>query len=286
MTKTAATRADVIQAPMGSRALGARPHAKLIAVASGKGGVGKTWLSITLSQALSEAGQSTLLFDGDLGLANVDVQLGLMPDHDLAEVLQGRCSLQEARSRSESGGFDVIAGRSGSGGLAGLAPEKLAEVTDSLFRLAGDYDRVVVDLAAGVERPVRFLAAQCGLCLVVLTDEPTSMTDAYAFIKLTLARSPRSDLRIVVNQAASLADGERTYEALAKACESFLRVRPPLLAIVPRDPKVKASIRSQAPLLSRFPNSPAAESLRRLAGCILNRDREADPAPLASLPSG
>ena len=266
------TRSAVLHAPLGLRAVGNRPHPKLLAVASGKGGVGKTWLSITLSQALSEAGQRTLLFDGDLGLANVDVQLGLMPDHDLAEVLQGRCALAEARSRSEAAGFDVIAGRSGSGGLAGLAPEKLAEVTDSLFRLAADYDRVVVDLAAGVERPVRFLAAQCGLCLVVLTDEPTSMTDAYAFIKLTLARSPQCDLRIVVNQAASESEGERTYQALAKACESFLQVRPPLLAIVPRDPKVKAAIRNQAPLLTRFPNSPAAESLRRLAAEVAARD--------------
>ena len=271
MTQSAANSAELLHAPLGVRSVGSRPHPKLIAVASGKGGVGKTWLSIGLSQALGEAGKRVLLFDGDLGLANVDVQLGLMPDRDLAEVLQGRCALAEACSRSEAGGFDVLAGRSGSGGLAGLAPEKLAEVTDSLFRLAGDYDRIVVDLAAGVDRPVRFLAAQCGLCLVVLTDEPTSMTDAYAFIKLTLARSPQCDLRIVVNQASSGQEGERTYQALAKACQSFLQVRPPLLAILPRDPKVKDSIRHQTPLLTRSPNSPAAEGLRNLAGDILGQ---------------
>ena len=242
-----------------------RSHPKLIAIASGKGGVGKTWLSISLAQALAEAGDKALLFDGDLGLANVDVQLGLVPERDLSEVLRGQCSLAAARCRHPEAGFDVIAGRSGAGGLAGLAAEKLAELTDSLLRLTADYDRVILDLAAGVERPVRFLAAQCGLCLVVVTDEPTSLTDAYAFIKLLVMRSPQALPKIVVNQAAGRADGERTYQALAKACESFLGFRPELLGIVPKDSKVKASIRRQAPLLTRHPDSAAAESLRKLA---------------------
>ena len=255
------TQPAVLYAPTA----GVRTHPKLIAIASGKGGVGKTWLAITLAQALSEAGLSTLLFDGDLGLANVDVQLGLVPDRDLSAVLRGDCSLAVARTRHPDAGFDVIAGRSGAGGLAGLAAEKLAELTDSLFRLAGDYDRVILDLAAGVERPVRFLAAQCGLCIVVVTDEPTSLTDAYAFIKLLVMRAPQAMPKVVVNQASSKAEGEKTYQALAKACESFLGMRPDLLGIVPRDSKVKAAIRSQSPLLTRHPDSAAADSLRRLA---------------------
>ena len=259
------TQPAVLYAPTAA----VRTHPKLIAIASGKGGVGKTWLAITLAQAVTETGQSTLLFDGDLGLANVDVQLGLVPERDLSAVLRGDCSLSAARSRHPDGGFDVIAGRSGAGGLAGLAAEKLAELTDSLFRLATDYDRVILDLAAGVERPVRFLASQCGLCLVVVTDEPTSLTDAYAFIKLLTMRAPRAVPKIVVNQASSRAEGEKTYQAIAKACESFLGLRPPLLGIVPRDGKVKAAIRRQSPLLTRHPDAPAADSLRRLARDIL-----------------
>ena len=259
------TQTAFLNAPLAD----SRPHRKLVAVASGKGGVGKTWLSITLAQALADTGRRALLFDGDLGLANVDVQLGLTPDRDLAEVLQGRCSLAEARCRAPEAGFDVIAGRSGSGGLAAVAPEKLADLTDSLFRLAGGYDRVVIDLAAGVDRPVRFLAAQSGLCLVVLTDEPTSLTDAYAFVKLMVMRNPGADLRIVVNQAGSPAEGDRAYLSLAKACESFLKVRPPLLGIVPRDPKVKAAIRVQASILTRHPDAPAAGALRELARRVL-----------------
>ena len=128
---------------------------------------------------------------------------------------------------------------------------------------------MVIDLAAGVDRPVRFLAAQCGLCLVVLTDEPTSLTDAYAFVKLMVMRNPGADLRIVVNQAGSPVEGDRAYLSLAKACESFLQVRPPLLGIVPRDPKVKASIRVQSSILTRHPSAPAADAMRELARRVL-----------------
>ena len=145
----------------------------LIAIASGKGGVGKTWLSITLCHALARAGQRTLLFDGDLGLANVDIQLGLTPPKDLGGAIAGRHGLGDAAFTFEDGGFDIIAGRSGSGSLASLAPDRLAALTNDLADLAPRYQRVVLDLGAGIERTVRQLAAHAGICLVITTDEPT-----------------------------------------------------------------------------------------------------------------
>ena len=236
-----------------------------IAVASGKGGVGKTWLSITLCHALARAGQRTLLFDGDLGLANVDIQLGLAAPKDLGGVLAGRHRLGEATFAYQEGGFDIIAGRSGSGSLASLAPDRLAALTAELAELAPRYQRIVLDLGAGVERTVRQLAAGAGTCLVIATDEPTSMTDAYAFIKLMLLQKPRADLRVVVNMAASEHEGERTYATLRKACESFLKAVPPLAGIVRRDGKIKQAIRNQAPLLVRYPNTEAATDVEALA---------------------
>ena len=249
-------------APSRSDAAAAR---NLTAVASGKGGVGKTWLSITLSHSLAQAGRKVLLFDGDLGLANVDIQLGLAPEHDLSGVLTGRHDLAHAAQRFEAGGFDVIAGRSGSGSLVNLPADRLAALKSELRRLAPRYDHVVVDLGAGVDGPVREFALMAGTCLVVTTDEPTALTDAYAFVKLCLARDRDADLRIVVNMAASEAEGRKTYATLLKACQSFLQASPPLAGILGRDSKVKESIRHQAPLLTRHPNCPMVESVASLA---------------------
>ena len=252
---------------LGLDELAPRPaHAhNLIAVASGKGGVGKTFFAITLSHALALSGRKALLFDGDLGLANVDVQLGLMPNRDLGGVISGRLTLNQAKTAFAVGGFDIIAGRSGAGSLAALAPSRLAVLGSDLAELAGKYDYVVMDLGAGVDRMVRQLASHAGTRLVVVTAEPTSLTDAYAFIKVTITDDRRADLRIVVNQAKSQAEGERTYNTLLKACKSFLRFAPPLAGIVRRDRKVIESIRTQTPLLIRFPHSEAAADIQGIA---------------------
>ncbi|MGE5476262.1 MAG: AAA family ATPase, partial [Bacteroidales bacterium] len=148
----------------------------VVAVASGKGGVGKTWFSITLTHALARAGKRVLLFDGDLGLANVDIQLGLMPKTDLGSVVAGRLTLNQAMTHYPEGGFDIIAGRSGSGTLANIPLSRLQMLGDDLVLLSNSYDKVVVDLGAGVEKTTRNFAQQAGTILVVTTDEPTSLT--------------------------------------------------------------------------------------------------------------
>jgi flagellar biosynthesis protein FlhG len=239
--------------------------ANMLAVASGKGGVGKTWLSVTLAQALARDGKRVLLFDGDLGLANVDIQLGLQPHNDLAGVLEGSYGLKDAATAHPSGGFDVIAGRSGTGSLANIPAGRLQALMQELAELAPSYDRVILDLGAGLDRTVRQLAAMARTSLVVATDEPTSLTDAYAFIKLAHMQTPDADLRVVVNMASSPAEGERTYATLLKACESFLKISPKLAGVIRRDGKVKDAIRHQVPILTRHPNSPAAEDVEALA---------------------
>jgi flagellar biosynthesis protein FlhG len=241
----------------------------VIAVASGKGGVGKTWFSITLVHALARASQRSLLFDGDLGLANVDIQLGLMPKHDLGSVVAGRITLNQATVNYADGGFDIIAGRSGSGTLANIPLSRLQLLGDDLNLLACSYDRVVIDLGAGLEKTVRALAINAGTILVVTTDEPTSLTDAYAFIKVTHMERPGTDMRIVVNMANSSREGERIYNTLLKACEGFLKMSPPLAGVVRRDLKVREAIRNQTPLLTRSPNSEAAADVEAIAERLL-----------------
>jgi flagellar biosynthesis protein FlhG len=237
----------------------------LVAVASGKGGVGKTWFSITLTHALAKKGKRVLLFDGDLGLANVDIQLGLTPDRDLGTVIEGKSTLADAVTNYAAGGFDILAGRSGSGVLATLAAQKISDLRNDLLALARGYDHVIIDLGAGVERQVRQLAGPAAFTFVVLTDEPTSLTDAYAFIKLSRAANPQADMRVVVNLAASPAEGQRTYDTIRKACESFLRYTPPLAGMIRRDAKVRDAIRAQSSLLTRAPNSEAAQDVQAIA---------------------
>ncbi len=239
----------------------------IFAIASGKGGVGKTWFAITLSHALARSGRRVLLFDADLGLANVDIQLGLTPAADLGAVIAGQVALADAVQAHE-GGFDILAGRSGSGALAALGPAALEGVLRALRILAGGYHAVVLDLGAGLEPAVQRLAAFADTLLVVATEEPTSLTDAYAVLKLHAAGGRGDTARIVVNQAGSRAAGDRTYATLARACASFLGSTPPLAGTIRRDERVRETIRRQALLLTRHPGSAAASDVEALAAAL------------------
>jgi flagellar biosynthesis protein FlhG len=241
----------------------------VIAVASGKGGVGKTWFSITLAHAMAREGKKVLLFDGDLGLANVDVQLGLMPKRDLNDVIRGRLGLDKVIQRFEDGGFDIVAGRSGQASLSSLPSQRLAFLRDQLLEVADSYDAVICDLGAGVDRTVRMFSASSTRTLLVVTDEPTSLTDAYAFIKLGSAAGMSKNVSIVVNMAPSRMEGEKTYKTLLKACENFLRLSPPLAGMISLDPRVKDTIRNQTPILIRSPNTDAAEDVEDVARLML-----------------
>lgn len=242
-----------------SQSPAAHPHKNnIIAIASGKGGVGKTWLSVTLAHLFARSGRRVLLFDGDIGLANVDIQLGLTPKKDLSHAISGRESLSDVITHYTEGGFDIIAGRSGSASLATLPVERLEALAKGLHDLANNYDFILIDLGAGVENHVQYLSSLASRCVVVVTDEPTSLTDAYAFIKISLQGKNPPEFAIVVNQASTQKEGEATYHTINRACMNFLSISPPCLGIIRRDNKVKESIRSQKSLLIKAPHSTAA----------------------------
>jgi len=241
------------------------PMGRMVAIGSGKGGVGKTWFAITLAHALARRGRRVLLFDADLGLANIDIQLGLTPALDLGSVVSGAATLADAIGHFGPGGFDVLAGRSGSGSLAALDAAGLDRLLTALGTVAGRYDTVLLDLGAGLDRSVRRMAAWTDTLLVVATEEPTSLTDAYATLKLHAADCPGGDARLVVNQASTPAAGARTAATLTRACIAFLGRAPIVAGSIRRDLHVQDAIRRQVPVLTRHPNCPASLDVERIA---------------------
>ncbi|WP_428391465.1 AAA family ATPase [Lichenicoccus sp.] len=255
---------------------------RVIAVASGKGGVGKTWLSITLAHVLATRDARVLLFDGDFGLANIDIQLGLTPGRDLSDVAAGRAGLADVITRyaGQDGNipeFGILPGRSGASVLSGLEVPALDLLLTELRGLSA-YDTILLDLGAGIDRITRRLAAWADTLLVVTTDEPTALTDAYAVLKLHARdrvvlggaasggeASPTIDARIVINQTSSNTSGERAYATLARACTNFLGRTPPLAGVIRKDPCVSEAIRRQALLASRHPNTQAVQDVELLA---------------------
>lgn len=246
----------------------ATPIAQAIAIASGKGGVGKTWISITLSHILAQQKRHVLLFDADLGLANIDIQLGLLPSFDLASVLNGKTTLLQTKTFFDEGGFDIIAGPSGSGCLADLGDRAVQTLTQSLRVIAPSYDHVIIDLAAGVHQAnLHFLHSSAHI-VVVITHDPTSITDAYALIKLLIKTGSTPDIGVIVNMADNEKAAQQTFATLQKACESFLKLSPRFLGYVRRDSKVNDAIRRQTPIILRHPNCSAVEDLEKIVNNI------------------
>ena len=254
---------------------------KLTAIGSGKGGTGKTLTATALASALAHQGERVLLCDCDLGLSNSTVHLGLETGGDLAGLLSGRAMLHQAVTTvmggvDQRGGFDLIAAPSGSGTLANLDPT-IAERLIAKLRNARAYDRILLDLSAGVDATTMGFAARADETLLVLTADPAALTDAYAFVKILLRLGGRKPLA-VVNMADSEAEARRTRDALAKTCRAFLKTSIDYLGFIPRDHHVSMAIRQQRPLVVLYPQAPSARAIEQLARRLSEPARHGSPA--------
>lgn len=236
----------------------------MIAVASGKGGVGKTFLSITLAHAFAKKGEKVLLIDGDLGLPNIDIQLGINSSKDIKNVLDGDMPINQAVTHNESLSCDILSGRSSNEVLTGLSDGKLQLLKDDIYILAQHYDRVILDLGTGIDKSMTLLAGCTGTILIVCNEEPTSLADAYTLIKILSAQKKAHLIKIIVNMASTKKEGERTFQTLFKACQSFLNIELTLGGILHQDTHIKEAIKQQAPLLNVFPDSVIVNDIEAL----------------------
>lgn len=232
---------------------------------SGKGGVGKTTIALNLACALNRLSSSTLLLDCDLGLANVDVFLGLTPEYTLQDLMTRRLNPVDVLVPIMENGTDFIPSAAGLKELVELDEEMRATLLSGLSPLVTAYDSLFLDLGAGITPSVLAFAAMSHLPVVVVTPEPTSLTDGYAMIKVLYATHALRDFHIVVNMALEPEDGNAAFERLAAACEEFLSIRPSLLGVVRYDDAASKALAIQKPLMLAYPESPSARDIETIA---------------------
>lgn len=260
-------------APATLPAVGAPVDARIIAITSGKGGVGKTFVSANLAAALTRRGHRVLVLDADLGLANLDVVLNLHPKITLHDVFTGKAQLEDAVIKAP-GGFSVLLAGSGMVEYSRLTPEVRNEFFNVIQTLAPRYDVVLLDTGAGISDVVLFSVSLAHEVLIVATPEPTSLTDAYAAIKVLATQQKRQQVRMVVNQAARPGDGRAITSQLQQVLDRFVTtttgrpIRLVHMGDIPADASVRDAVMRRQLLMLQMPGCPAALAVAQLANKV------------------
>jgi len=244
-----------------------RRAGRAIVVTSGKGGVGKTNISVNLAVALSQLGRKVTVMDADLGMANADVLCDLTLRSGLEDVVSGKKKLDEIAILAP-GGFLLLPGAGGVPAIADLPQVQRNRLIDALARLEARNDYLIVDTGAGIGASVMGFVAAVERVLIVTTPEPTAITDAYAMLKTIRKRRPSTRARLVVNQVDSLSEGIEVHARIDQASRRFLGVGIGFAGSIPKDSQVPLAVRRRSPLLINSPKSAAAKAIRRLAASI------------------
>ncbi len=251
---------------------------QVIAVTGGKGGVGKTTIAVNLAASIAARGKQVMLLDGDLGLANVDVFLGLTPRLTLADVLAGNCTLDEILLDAPQG-FKVVPAASGIAQLAELDTLTHLGLVRAFGDITAKVDTMVIDTAPGIAGSVLQFSQAAQQVLVVLCDEPASLTDGYALIKILSRDHGVKQFRVLVNQVRGRGMGQALFQRFERVATRFLSVDLDYVGEIPEDAFLRRSIREQRPVVTAYPSAPASVALKTLA-------QRADNWPVADGPRG
>lgn len=251
---------------------------QVIAVTGGKGGTGKTTVAVNLATALAQAGRRVLLLDGDLGMASVDVLLGLTPTHTLEQVVTGEARLEDILLRTAEG-VSVIPAASGIARMAQLGAAGNAAIVRGFATLPGNHEFLVIDTAPGLNASVLDFCQAAQQQLIVLRNEPASLTDAYALIKVLSRDRHVNTFRVLVNMARNGAEAQNLFMRLQRVTDRYLDVALDYAGEIPDDDTVPQAVRAQRSVLSAFPGGPAARAYQRFA-------REVQRWAAPSQPSG
>lgn len=241
---------------------------RIITVTSGKGGVGKTSLVVNLALAFAQLGKRVTILDADLGLANIDVMLGVVPQHTLYDVVHGRKNLAEIAIRGPEG-IILLPGGSGLTELADLPEDKRISLINKLQSLDEAADIILIDTGAGLSRTVLSFVAAADEMLLVTTPEPTAIRDAYGIIKGAAKQQLQQKMQLIVNQVKNAQEGKEIAERLITVSRKFLQVELQFIGSICSDQRVVMAVKQQQPFLNLFPHSQAAENVRRIAAALL-----------------
>ena len=237
---------------------------KVIAVTGGKGGVGKSNVSVNLSIALSQLGHRVMLLDADLGLANVDIMLGLKTKYNLANVLDGECELKDIVVQGPHG-LQIVPASSGTKSMAELSSIQHAGIIQAFSDIGHDIDYLIIDTAAGItDMVVNFVQAAQDV-LAVVWDEPTSITEVYALMKVLNKEHNIVRFHVLANMVKTSQEGRELFATLSSVCNRFLDVTLNYLGSVPFDDNVRKAVKKQKPLVDAFPRSPASIAIKSLS---------------------
>lgn len=255
-------------APEAQEQANAAPKTRIFAVTSGKGGVGKTNLTINLALALMKLGQRVTVLDADLGLANVDVVLGLKAEHNLSHLINGGKSIKDIISVGPNG-LQVIAGGSGMQDLANLSRKRIQKFINTLSELEGMADILIIDTGAGLARNVMSFVLAADEVIVICTPEPTAITDAYGLVKTLYQQKPDSKVHLVVNRVENAEEANETANKFTVVAQRFLQFPVATLGYVLDDSCVSKAVKTQEPFFLKYPKSKASQCLERLASQLL-----------------
>ena len=242
---------------------------RIIAISSGKGGVGKTNVSINLALAMAKQGKEVMILDADLGLANIDVLLGLTTEYDLSHVMSGERTLEEIIVEGPEN-IKIIPASSGINEMANLTPSQQMGLINAFSELGHAVDVLIVDTGAGLSATVTNFCKASQDVVVVVHDEPASITDAYAFIKVMSRKHNVNRFHVLANMAHNAHEGSGLFKKLTKATDRFLDVVLSFLGTVPYDEKLRKSVQHQRAVVEAFPHSPSALAFKRISRQINN----------------